>query len=141
MARILVIDDNEQICTFLAKALGQDGHEVWTARHGDEGIARFREASAEVVITDIFMPEKDGLETVRELRRLSTEVRIIAISGGCSTGLEYLDAAALFGAARTLVKPFLASDICRAVREVLESWRLPNPTRIRPQRSRSRLRP
>lgn len=119
MADVLVIEDDEKIRTFLARALGEEGHEVRLARNGVQGIALFREKPAEVVITDIYMPEMDGLETVRKLRLMSTAVRIIAISGGGIMRHDCLGAATTFGAFRVLAKPFSPSDIVAAVRDAL----------------------
>jgi CheY-like chemotaxis protein len=81
MARILLIDDDEPVRTTLRLTLEHFGHTVIEARDGTEGLALFQHANADLVITDIVMPEKDGLEVLRELRRMHPSVKIIAISG------------------------------------------------------------
>src|ERR1700736_5617015 len=77
---ILLIEDNDALRPLLRKSLETAGHEVAEARHGAEGLRLYRERPADVVVCDLFMPEKDGLETIRELRA-SGDVKIIAISG------------------------------------------------------------
>ena len=82
MARILVIDDDDQILRTLHQVLEMEGHEVVDASNGKEGIKLFRENGADLIITDIVMPEKEGLETIMELRRDFPDIKVIAISGG-----------------------------------------------------------
>ena len=86
MALILIIDDDDQIRRVLRKTLERDGYDVADAPNGKEGIRLYRENPADLVITDIIMPEKEGIETIRELRRDFPEVKIIAISGGGRIG-------------------------------------------------------
>ena len=91
MARILIIDDDEQVRRYLRKILEAQGHEVVAASDGKLGIELCREEPTDLIITDIFMPEKEGLETIGELRRDYPDVKIIAISGGGRTGnLDFL---------------------------------------------------
>jgi DNA-binding response OmpR family regulator len=82
MSRILVIDDDEQIRGMLRQVLGCEGYEVVEASNGKDGMALFRAAPADLVISDILMPEQEGLQTIRELRREFPTVKIITISGG-----------------------------------------------------------
>jgi len=82
MARILVIDDDDQILRTLHQVLEMEGHEVVDTSNGKEGIKFFRENGADLIITDIVMPEKEGLETIMELRRDFPDIKVIAISGG-----------------------------------------------------------
>jgi CheY-like chemotaxis protein len=106
MARILVIDDDEPVRTTVRETLEHFGHTVIEARNGTEGLALFSHAHADLVITDIVMPEKDGLEVLRELRSMRPSVKIIAISGaGRDRGAVYLNTAKLMGAATVLPKP------------------------------------
>jgi YesN/AraC family two-component response regulator len=81
MARILLIDDDDSVRRVLRLMLGQFGHFVIEARNGTEGVELFMEANADLVITDIVMPEKEGLEVLKEIRKLSPAVKIIAIPG------------------------------------------------------------
>jgi CheY-like chemotaxis protein len=112
-----VIDDDESqkviTCTSSAPARvrggGRPGRHSPVLRPG-----------ADVIVTDIFMPEQDGLETIRELRRESPRVKIVAISGGDSTGrLDLRKEAEIFGASRTLPKPFDPAELLKVVHELL----------------------
>ncbi len=116
MARILVIDDEEPIRTLLRAALEQDGHEVMEASSGKLGLQLYRNQPADLVITDILMPDLNGLDTILELVREFLDVKVIAISG---QGDERLSAAKLLGARRTLRKPFDMQELLSAVRYVL----------------------
>ena len=121
MARILVIDDDDQIRTTLHQVLDLEGHEVVNASNGKEGIKLFEENGADLIITDILMPEKEGLETIMDLRKDFPDVKIIAISGGGQIDANsYLSMAKQFGALRTLPKPFELEELLDAVRELLE---------------------
>jgi DNA-binding NtrC family response regulator len=121
MARILVIDDDPQVRCVLRDALEMAGHEVSTAPDGRLGVASHRASPADLVVTDIIMPEQEGLESILELRQEFPGVRIIAISGGGpSMKLDFLGAARHFGACRTFQKPFPLDDLVQAVREELE---------------------
>src|SRR5512145_2703940 len=120
MARILVIDDHEDLCAFLQELLQSEGYAVNVAPDGNSGIEVQRRVPADVVITDIFMPDKDGVETIHQLRTEFPGVRIIAMSGGgaVSKQVDYLAMAREFGADRLLSKPFEANELLKAVREV-----------------------
>lgn len=121
MARILIIDDEDQPRRMLQQVLMRAGYEVVEARDGNEGLQCFREAPTDVIITDILMPEKEGLETIIDLRRAFPTVKIIAISGGGRTGnLNFLDIAKRLGAQRTLQKPFDLQDMLGAVSDLLQ---------------------
>ena len=117
MARILLIDDDEPVRTTLRLTLEHFGHTVIEARNGTEGLALFQHANADLVITDIVMPEKDGLEVLMELRGKHPSVKIIAISGADSG--DYLDSARLMGAAKVLLKPFTNEVLIAAINDVL----------------------
>jgi CheY-like chemotaxis protein len=103
----------------LRRSLEAAGHEVADARHGDEGLRLYRDRPADVVVCDLFMPEKDGLETIRELR-VSGDVKIIAISGdGHPSSSAMLRVALGLGAAKALSKPVDGETLLAAMREVL----------------------
>ncbi|MBF0237756.1 MAG: PAS domain S-box protein [SAR324 cluster bacterium] len=103
---ILIIDDEEQVCILLSQFLKRKGYEVYTATNGYEGIKQFREHPTDLVITDIIMPRKNGVEVIMELRRAFADVDIIAISGGGKVGeLDYLAEARFLGASHTFEKP------------------------------------
>ncbi|MDQ5909204.1 MAG: hypothetical protein QG599_1298 [Pseudomonadota bacterium] len=121
MATILVIEDDEQFCQMLAQMLRQAGHQVETAANGVLGLERFRASAPELVITDILMPEKDGIDTILEIKREGTDTRLIAISGGrrAITPQFNLDSAALIGVQQVLAKPFSRQQILEAVEAAL----------------------
>ncbi len=107
MPSILIVDDNEQVCGVLRQALEGAGYQVRIACNGNEGMTRYREVPADLVILDILMPEKEGLETLIELRRDFPAIKVIAISGGSERAhVNLLDLAKRLGALHTLSKPF-----------------------------------
>lgn len=121
MKRILVIDDEEQICEMLHKKLESVGYVVEEAQNGKIGLKLHRENPFDLIITDIFMPEKEGLETIRELRKEQPALKIVAITGGYSSGPdELLSVARMLGADRTFAKPFKLKEITEAINELLE---------------------
>jgi CheY-like chemotaxis protein len=121
MTEILVIDDDSQIRMLLRRILENEGYIVYEAADGKRGIDLLHIHNIELVITDIIMPEKEGLETILDIRHEFPNMKIIAISGGGKTGLpDFLPAAKKFGAHRTLPKPFGKSELLDAVNGVLE---------------------
>ncbi len=121
VSRILVIDDDAQFCGMLREALESAGYRVTDAQNGEEGMRLYREDPADLVIMDIIMPEKEGVETIMDLRREFPEVKIIAISGGGHIGPEtYLEMAEKVGAQRTLSKPFEREELLSMIREMLD---------------------
>jgi DNA-binding response OmpR family regulator len=120
MARILVIDDEPSVRELLCAMLIEDGYDVAQAADGNAGMKLFRERPADLVITDLIMPEKEGIETILELRRHFPEVKIIAMSGGgiIEAG-DYLGMARGVGAHCVFEKPFGVSEMLTAVRELL----------------------
>jgi len=120
MARILIVDDNAEICAILQEALEDARYDVIVAGNGRMGLERYREGNVDLVITDIFMPEQDGIETIMELRRLDPDVKIIAMSGGGSIrDFTYLPAARQLGAVHSFAKPFDVNEVVGMVRELL----------------------
>lgn len=128
MSHILVIEDDAAYREMLTEALSEAGHTVVAAENGEEGITLCRQHHCPLVITDIFMPEKEGLETIRELKYDFPTLKIIAISGGgfrshyaVTSGAENaLAAAQAFGANRTLFKPFEIQHLLTLVEELLQ---------------------
>ena len=116
MAVVLVIDDEADICALLREALERDGHEVLTARDGRDGMQVYQAHRPAVVITDIFMPRRSGIDLVLELGRADPPPKMIAMSG--VAGSSFLEAAREANVARTFVKPFDVREIVRAVREL-----------------------
>lgn len=120
MALILLADDDDQFRDMLEAMLERLGHSVVIARNGNEALKRYREAPTDLVITDLIMPDKEGLETIRELRRGSANVKIIAMSGGGRvTPAMYLKLAAEMGAAAILAKPFSSQQLSDAIKTAL----------------------
>jgi len=118
--RVLVIEDNNDLRSLIQTYLEEEGFEVVSAADGREGLQRQRSDPSEIVVTDIFMPGKEGIETVFDLKREFPATRIIVMSGGPSLvqGMDYLGLARELGAAKTLAKPFTMKQLADAVREV-----------------------
>ncbi len=122
MRRILIIDDEPYILLMLKKMLERAGYEVDLASNGREGMALFEKATADLVITDIIMPDKEGLELILEMKKQRPALKIIAMSGGGRISPEsYLECAKHFGAARVFQKPFRQKELMLAVRELMAS--------------------
>jgi DNA-binding response OmpR family regulator len=116
---ILIIDDDEQIRVFLRQVLEKAGHMVIEAPNGHIGLRQFRQTPTALVITDLLMPDKDGLEVTMAVRHESPTVKIIAISGGSGQS-DFLDAAKFLGAHRTMRKPFTIAELLQAVQQELQ---------------------
>lgn len=117
MATILVIDDDAQVRTLIVHMLEREHHRVVEAHNGSEGIRHFEKLGIDLVITDILMPEKDGIEVIREIRKLNPDVKMVAISGGGQLGADqYLKLAEKLGAQHTLLKPFKREELLNIVR-------------------------
>lgn len=121
MANILIIDDDIQFRTMLRKMIERNGYEVIEASDGKEGVKLYWKKPTDLIITDLIMPEKDGIETIQELKKDFPDIKIIAISGGGRLGpQDYLHLAKMFGSQRTLTKPIELSVILKAIEEILE---------------------
>jgi len=122
MARILVIDDDPDIRATVERMLRSRGHAVEVVSDGAAGIASLAQRAPDLVITDIFMPGQDGIETLLELRKAFPTLKVIAMSGGAGGGLlNLLHDAELLGADRTIPKPFTPRELIEAVTHVLGS--------------------
>jgi len=121
MALIIVTDDDAMIRTMLSDALTSVGHTVFLAENGYQCLGYLKRSRPDLVLTDIFMPDKDGIETICEIHDRWPEIKIIAMSGGGSRpeAMDYLTAAEGFGAARILRKPFSVKQVLQMVDEVL----------------------
>lgn len=118
MASILIVDDEAPIRTLLRKILEEDGHEIREADNGAAGLALYRETPADLVITDILMPERDGMDITLELTREFLNAKVIAMTG--ATGdRNFLNVAKLFGARHVITKPFTIESIRHLVRHTL----------------------
>jgi len=117
---ILVIDDDPMVRQVLARVLKGPGYGVQCAGEGRQGLEAFRKRRPDLVISDIVMPEMEGIQTIMELRILSRDCPIIAISGGGRFGkADFLDVAKQLGATATLSKPFEPDELLRTVASCL----------------------
>ena len=123
MAHILVIDDDMYMRKVIQQMLERKGHTVVVEEDGVKGVRRYQKESFDLVITDIVMPEKEGLETIQELKQVAPGVKIIAVSGGALKGPPkgYLALAKQFGAMETIEKPFSWKQLIETVNHVLET--------------------
>ena len=120
MKRILIIDDDDQFLSMLRQMLERNGYRIVEASNGKEGIKLYRENPTDLIITDLIMPEKEGIESIIELRQDFPDVKIIAISGGGRINPnQYLSMAKTFGANYTFAKPFERKELLHAVGELL----------------------
>ena len=127
MARILIIDDESQIRSMLRLMLERVGYEIAEAPDGIEGIRQYRENPADLIITDLIMPNKDGIGMIIDLKKEFPNVKIIAMSGGGVNRPEgYLDGAKKLGATRTLTKPIDRDEMLTAVKETLQDTAAPD---------------
>ena len=121
MTRILVIDDVDQVRHMLRELLERAGYEVLEATNGEEALLVYRNEPTDLIISDMMMPEKDGLDTIVEIRKEFPSARIIAMTGGGYIGPDgYLDAAKKYGALRTFTKPIDPEKMLRTIKEIIE---------------------
>jgi DNA-binding response OmpR family regulator len=121
MANLLLVDDDADFLKLQGELLRLAGYSVVTASNGKEAIRMAKDHAFDLVITDLVMPEKEGIETIMELRRKFPALKIIAMSGGGQGGAEdYLLMARHLGASQTLAKPFTGQELREAVSTVLE---------------------
>ncbi len=120
MARILLIDDDATVRYALKQVLERAGHLVDEASDGQIGIELYSANRPEVVVTDIIMPNQEGIETIIKLKRMAPGVAIIAMSGGGRTGnRDFLEMAEKLGAAKIMPKPFRPRELVEAVQSLL----------------------
>ena len=117
-SKVLVIDDEEVVLSFVSRVLRSAGYETLEASNGEEGLQMFQEQCPALVITDLVMPEMEGLETIVQMRRQAPDARVIAMTGAMPS--RFLGYAEEFGAVQTLKKPFTRTDVLSAVRSALE---------------------
>jgi DNA-binding response OmpR family regulator len=122
--RVLVVDDEKPWRDVLEYTLSEDGFEVLTAADGNEALDLAKDMRFDLVITDMIMPRKEGIETIMELRALTPGIKIIAMSGGVSGGTgDFLPLAKTLGAATVLRKPFGRQQFVDAVHAILPAAR------------------
>lgn len=119
MPRILIVDDDATVRAIIIQALKTAGHQVFSATNGKEGLWHFRAIQPDLIITDLFMPEQEGLAMISEIRRKFPDVAILAISGGSVASNAMLSVALQLGATATLAKPFEKQTLLAAVEKTL----------------------
>lgn len=120
MSTILIIDDEDVVRKMLRKLFEKNGYQIIEASNGIQGMKMFTEHKPDLIITDLIMPEKEGLELIRELKKNDPNVKIIAISGGGITDpLMYLNLAVTFGAVKAFSKPMDMDLLIETVKEIL----------------------
>lgn len=119
LATILVVDDDPQLREMLGEYLEMAGYGVLTARHGAEGWEMVNAHHPQVVITDIVMPDSEGIEFVMRMRQLAIRPKVITISGGFANSDHYLKCARIVGADSTLRKPFMPDVLLEEVTRLL----------------------
>lgn len=120
MARILLVDDDSQLLSILKTVLNLEGHEVFLASDGVEALHLIDAGPFDVVLTDLIMPDKEGLEMIQEIRAGRPDLKIIAMTGGgYGSAATYLSWARAFGVQQTLMKPFSREELLVAIRELL----------------------
>jgi len=120
--RVLLVEDHDTVRQLLRCTLEDDGYQVIEARNGVEALSLCRVEEPDLVVTDLIMPDKDGLETIAELRQIASHVPVIAMTGGGRVGASlYLSVAETLGAALVLEKPFAGPILLQAVATLLAS--------------------
>lgn len=119
MASILLIDDEEGARYFIKTVLEKEGHTVYEAGDGIIGEAILSKKPVELIITDLLMPNKDGIEVILNVQEKYPDIKVIAVSGGGHSGMFYLAEAELVGASASLKKPFTANTLISTVKQVL----------------------
>lgn len=120
MARIMIVEDDRALLQVLQSAIEDRGHSVLEAFDGSKAWEIAREKSLDLVITDIFLPDKDGLDLIRELKHATPKVKIIAMTGGAGFDTDiYLRAAIFLGADLKLEKPFQIEELLNSIEELL----------------------
>lgn len=120
MPGVMIVEDDISLREMLREALEKRKYTVITAADGREAIAKFRPSVIDLVVTDLLMPEEDGLSVIMNIKHIKPETKIIAISGGGKAGPgSYLHIAMKLGADQVFSKPFLPSELVQKVREII----------------------
>ena len=121
MSVILIIEDDRELREMLKTALQRKGHTILEAENGKAALIHFKPGVTDLVITDLLMPEEDGLEVIMKIRELKSGIKVIAISGGGKVGPgSYLNLAKVLGADAVYSKPFSINDLISKIEEMLE---------------------
>ena len=124
MASILVIDDDQQLRTMIKQMLEREGHTIQEAENGAVGVEMYRKQASDVIISDLVMPEKDGLAAIQEIAHQFPRARIIAMSGGSRGKAAWLPIAKRAGAMEVIKKPFNREQLVTILDKVLsDPWK------------------
>lgn len=127
---ILVVEDVGPTREVLVHGLRSAGYHVTSAVDGEDALRQLERARFDLIVTDVVMPERDGIELLLHLRRHGDATKVIAMSGALENAELYLSTASQLGADRVILKPFRAEELFSLVRETLDESRGPNPTAI-----------
>jgi CheY-like chemotaxis protein len=116
MKTILVVDDEQAVLQAVTDILSDKGYDIITAGNGKSGLKKIKEHRPDVILTDIIMPDMEGIEFIKAVRKEQKEIPIIVMSGN-PVGMKFLKVAGIFGAAKSLVKPFTRQELLQAVEE------------------------
>jgi DNA-binding response OmpR family regulator len=120
MVNIVLIDDDDDLREMVKFLLQREGYKVFATGDGNLGIKWVKEENPALLITDILMPDKEGLEIINELRQSGSDLKILAVSGGgVIEASHYLSLANGLGADKVLAKPFHNSDLLKAIKELV----------------------
>ena len=121
MARILLIEGEPHVRKLMKEILEEEGHEIIECDNGTDGVREYKRAAIDLVVLDVLLPDKDGLDTLRELKQHHDDVKVMAISGGFVQGaIDMLPLAKRLGARHTLDKPFDLKMFLSAVKQLLD---------------------
>lgn len=131
MSIVLVVDDDELVRDTIAAMLAQAGYDVRNAKDGRDALSQVSQTAFDAIVTDLFMPDVDGIEIILAAQRQFPRIPLVAVSGGGQCGSsDLLDMARRLGAVKTLRKPFAASELEAAVRAAILSGRMPVGQRL-----------
>lgn len=121
MTTVLLVDDDDLLRNLVSRRLRKQGYEVIEAHDGRVAIERFQTAAVDAVVTDVVMPEQEGIETIQRLRELAPAIPIVAMSGGVRGSDHVLKVASHLGASRTLAKPFRINQLLTILQSLLSA--------------------
>ena len=121
MATILIVDDEKPVRDLVSKIVLKDGHDIVVAVDGQEACDQYAKSDIDLIITDLVMPEKNGIQMIMDLKAQAPDLKVVAISGGSSFSgdIDLLSVAKLLGAKHIIKKPFSVDDIRNAVNDTL----------------------
>ncbi len=120
MVKILVVDDDDLVRNMICSFLSKSGYTVFEATNGNSGVAMAQEKSPDLVLTDMLMPDKEGIETIMEIKAINPDIKVIAMSGGGKTkNMAFLDMAKQIGAEHIMSKPFKPTALLEIIKTLV----------------------